>query len=174
MPAPAAATVLVVKSTSPAMALVVVFRVIAWSLSMVVKLPVPDTVSAPVWVIVPSVAVTDRLPSTVEAPKAMAVALTIVALPVVPLVVRVMPPVTASVPRSMSASLALVMNVAPPADTVKVPSSMMLPNVAVMLVAPPTAVLAARLTPVALTIVAVPAPLVLSSSVLVPSSVCAS
>ena len=139
-------------------------------------MPVPPTVSAPLWVMLPRVAVADRSPSTVEAPKAKAVALTIVAsesAPELSFVVRVMPPVTARVPRLMLAASAPVTNVAPPADTVKVPASMMLPRVAVMLVAPPT-VPAARLTAVALTIVAVPAPLVFSVSVLPELSVCAS
>ena len=57
VPAPAAAAVLVVKSTSPVIALVVTFSVIALSFSEVTKLPVPPTVSAPTWVIAPSVAV---------------------------------------------------------------------------------------------------------------------
>ena len=170
------AEVLVVNETSPVIAFVAVLNTMSASSAEVTKVPVPPTVSAPLWVMLPRVAVADRSPSTVEAPKAKAVALTIVAsesAPELSFVVRVMPPVTARVPRLMLAASAPVTNVAPPADTVKVPASMMLPRVAVMLVAPPT-VPAARLTAVALTIVAVPTPLVLSVSRLPELSVCAS
>jgi len=50
--------------TAPVRALVVVLKVMALSVTFVVKLDVPDTVSAPVWVMA-SPEVTDRLPFTV-------------------------------------------------------------------------------------------------------------
>ena len=81
--------------------------------SEVLKLLVPVTVRVLLSERLPVVAVALRLPLTVPA-RARAVALTIVALPLVPVVLSVTAPVAASVPRSMSASASKVLKLLVP------------------------------------------------------------
>ena len=118
-----------------------------------VNVEVPAIVSAPLLVIAP-VAVAARLPPTVELPKSIPVALTRVALPLVPLVVIERSPVTANSSSVISASSALVVKAAVPL-TVTVSSSVRFPVVAVAVRLPSTVELPKSM-PVALTRVAFP------------------
>ena len=67
------------------------------------KLAPEPTVTVPLSVKFPVVAVAVRAPPTADVPRSSAVALTTVALPVAPVVLSVTVPVTARVPRSISA-----------------------------------------------------------------------
>ena len=96
----------------------------------VVKFEVPDTVTTPLSVILPVVAVATKSPPTPEVSKSNAVAFTTVALPVVPFVLNVTEPVEASVPRSISASACVVVKLEV-LVTVNVLLSVTLPVVAI-------------------------------------------
>ena len=133
------------------------------------KVELPPTVSAPLPVMLPVVAVMSRLPPTFDVARSTAVAFTTAALPVAPLVFTSMAPVAASWARLILAFAALVVNEAVP-PTVAVPLSTMLPVLAVTSRLPPT-LDAARSTAVAFTSVALPvAPLVFTSMAPVTAS----
>ena len=137
------------------------FRSMSSSAVDVVNEPVPPTVTVPESVRLPAVAVTARLPPTLDAAKSSALALTTVASPVGPLVLSATAPVEANPSRIMSSLAFEVVNVLVP-PTVNVPTSVMLPVVAVALRLRPTVLPVIKSMPVALTKVASPvAPLVL-------------
>ena len=102
----------------------------------VVKLLVPVTASVPLSVRLPVVAVAIRFPFTVPC-SARAVAFTIVALPLVPVVLSVTAPVEASVSKLISALLARVVRLVVPATVIKA-LSVRLPVVARAVRLPPT------------------------------------
>ena len=60
---------MVLKDTAPVKALVAVLRVMAWFAVLVVKLEVPVTAKAPLWLMAPVVSVTLKAPPMVEAPR---------------------------------------------------------------------------------------------------------
>ena len=127
----------------------------------VVAARLPPTVNVPLSVILlPLVRV--KFPPTEDAATLKAVIpLSIVALPVDPVVLKVTAPVSAlTLFKVMSALLALVVNEEVPA-IVNTPESVMLPVVAVALSAPPT-VDAAKSRPASFTTVAAPLPFVVS------------
>ena len=101
------------------------FKSIVASSALVTSVLVPLIVSAPLCVMLPVVAVADRLPLTVEAANSIPVSLTTVAVPV-PFVLRAIVPSTARVPMLIKPLLSSVVTERLP-PTVIVPSSVTLP-----------------------------------------------
>ena len=100
------------------------------SAALVVNAAVPPTVTVPLSVKLPVVAVATKLPPTPEAAKSNAVAFTTLALAVAPVVLNVTAPVDANVPKSISSFACVVVKLdVVPTDTV--PVSVMLPPPAV-------------------------------------------
>ena len=140
-------------------------RVMFWFTATVVKLalPVTATVTAP-WVMVPVVAVAERLPPTEEAAKTIPLELVMVALPVPAVCTSMVPPTVRVPPRVMFWFSATVVKLALPVTATVTAPWVMVPVVAVAERLPPTEE-AAKTIPLELVMVALPVPAVCTSMV---------
>ena len=109
---------------APVRALEALLRVIDLSSAFVVKLDVPDTVRAPVWVMASS-AVTDSVPETTDAPSTKALA---------SFKITLLPLVMMTAPVKSLVAVSRVMSLADPAASVVVPDTVRAP---VCVMAPP-------------------------------------
>ena len=112
-------------------------RVISASVWEMVKVRFPPTVTVPLSVILPVVAVTFNPPPTLEAAKLTALELAIAASAPLPFVLTAIVPVLASLSKVISAPLAEVVKLLFP-PTVTVPLLVILPVFAVTFKLPPT------------------------------------
>ena len=121
-------------------------RVMFWFSATVVKLALPltATVTAP-WVMVPVVAVAERLPPTEEAAKRIALELVMEALPVPAVCTSMVPATVRVVPRVMFWFTATVVKLALPVTATVTAPWVMVPVVAVAERLPPTEEAAKRI-----------------------------